>query len=155
MTIKYDKPCNDQSVEGTKHVGVLCLWYQLSPGTISTFELLKNSTMGYHFLESYVCTVPESCIMNAATNPDGTITSSHITKPTKKSSLTAKQFSITEDCLKCLLSIVENSFQTRIQQISPTKRNTSTSSTGAFVIPDKAKMMIKQHYQKICRDVAW
>jgi len=24
---KYDKPCNDQSVEVTKHVGVLCSWY--------------------------------------------------------------------------------------------------------------------------------
>jgi len=87
--------------------------------------------MDYHFLESYL---PESGIMNSVTNPDGTITFSHITKPTKKSSLTAKQISITEDCLKCLLSIEETSFQSSVQQISPTKRSTSTSSTGAIII---------------------
>ena len=138
-TRKYDKPFYDQSVEVTKHVGVMCSWYQLSPGTKSTFELSKNSTIDYHSLESYVCTLPESCIMNSVTNPDGTITFSHITKPTKQSSLTAKQISITDDCLKCLLSIVETSIQSSVQQISPTKRSTSTSSTSAIVIPDDSE----------------
>jgi len=107
-----------------------------SPGTKSTFELSKNSTMGYYSLESYVCTLPESCIMNNEINPNSTITFSHITKPTKQYSLTAKQISITEDCLKCLLSIVEASLQSSVQQISPTKRSTSTSSTVAIAIPE-------------------
>ena len=38
-TRKYDKPCNDQSVEITKHVGVLCSWYQLLAGSESTLIL--------------------------------------------------------------------------------------------------------------------
>jgi len=105
-TRKYDKHCNDQSVEVTEHVGVLCSWYQFSPGTESTFELLKNSTMDYHSLESYVCTLPERCILLQK---------------------------------KCSLSIVETSFQSSVQQISPTKRSTSTSTTGTIVIPDNSE----------------
>ena len=139
VTKKYDKPCNDQSVEVTKHIGVLCSWYQLSPGSESMFELSKNSTMDYHSLESYVCTLPESCIMKDVTNSDDTLTFNHITKPAKQSSLTAKQIFITEDCTKFLLSIVETSLQSSVQQNSVPKRSTSTSTTGAIVIPDNAE----------------
>ena len=49
----------------------------VSPDTKSTFELSENSTMDYHSLESYVCTLPESCITSSEANPVGTITFSH------------------------------------------------------------------------------
>ena len=69
--------------------------------------------------------------MNKVTNLDSAITFNHVTKPTKQSSLTAKQISITEECLKSLLSMLETSIQ-----LSGTERSTSTSTAGAIVIPD-------------------
>jgi len=106
-------------------------------GIKGTFELSKNSTMDYYSLKSYVCT---SCIMSFEINPEDTITFSYITKPTKQSSLTAKQISITEDCLKCIVEAsLQSSVQQLVQQISPTKGSTSTSSTVAIVIPDNSK----------------
>ena len=95
--------------------------------------------------------------MNTVTNPDGTITFSHIREPTEKSFLTAKLISITEDCLKCLLSIVdsETSFQSSVQLISPTKRSTSTSSTGAIVMPDNSENDDKSSFRKRSLEQMW
>jgi len=135
-TRKYDKPRNDQSVEVTKHVGVLCSLYQLSPGTESTFELSKNSSMDYHSLESYVCTLPESCIMNTSKSRWH-----HHLQPYYKANKKVLFDSEANFYYRRLLEmfIIHNRNFISTSKISPTKRSTSTSSTGAIVIPSNSE----------------
>ena len=55
--------------------------------------------MEYKPLESYICTLPEDCII---------IDGDSDALPAKQSSLTANSFSIKEQCMKSLLAVVAN-----------------------------------------------
>ena len=135
---KYSKSCNDQSVEVSKHVGVLCTWYEQNSDKI--FELSKNGAMEYQSLENYMCTVPGNCINVSVGNPDGTIILNSITKSLKQSCLTAKQFSIKEEYMKSLLSMVDVSNPSKIQQKhgegSSATNSIIAKATDAILIPD-------------------
>ena len=76
----------------------------------------------------------------SVTNPDGAIILNSITKSSKRSSLTARQISIKEECMKSLLSIIDITNPSKIQQKhregSSTTRSTTVEATGAIVIPD-------------------
>jgi len=140
---KYDKPCNVQSIEISKYVGALCSWY--SQNSNNVFELSESSTMEYHSLEHYICTLPESCVLQNRKNPNNVIT---ITKPTKQFSLTTEQISITEECMKSLLSIVENPIHSGIQQKKKMESTTLASTTDTIVIPEN-----NEHEAELTKDL--
>jgi len=131
---RYNKPCNDQVIEVTKYVGVLCSWY--SKLSNNEFELSKNSDMEYLSLENYICTLPESCIFKNGENPGDAIIFNEFSKPKNQSSLTTKQISITEECMESLLSIVETSVHASNQQTSGTECSSSTYAANPIVIAE-------------------
>lgn len=114
---------------------MLCSWY--SKISNNEFELSKNNDMEYLSLENYICTLPECCIAKNGNNPEDTITFNEISKSKNQSSLTTEQISITEECMKILLSIVDNSIHSDNQQSSGTEGSSSTSAVSVIVISEK------------------
>ena len=63
---------------------------------------MQNREAEYKPLECYVCTLPENCII---IDKDGSNSDS---LPAKQLSLTVKRFSITEQCMESVHTMVEN-----------------------------------------------
>ena len=125
-------------------MGVLCTWYEHVQNSEKTFELSKNNVMEYQSLESYICTLSENCLNVNVENSDGAIILNSITKSSRQSSFTVKQISIKEECMKSLLSILDISNPSNIQQrhregSSATRSATIAKATDAIVIPDNSE----------------
>ena len=124
-------------------MGLLCTWYKLAQNSEKTFELSENNVMEYQSLESYICTLSENCINVNVENSDGAIILNSITKASRQSSLIAKQICIKEECMKSLLSILDISNPSNIQQKhgerSSATRSTFAKETDAIVIPDNSE----------------
>ena len=153
-TKKYSKPYKEQNAKASsKHVGVLCTWYELVKD--SMFQLTKNREMKYIPLENYICTLPEGCIIinnTSKDNSDGDLPQA------KQSSLTAKNFSIREQCMESLLTIVENyevtkkikSDQKYREKSESSAANTLAATSPIFISNDSNLSTIKDHWTKCC-----
>ena len=146
---KYSKPYKEQNAKAsTKNVGVLCTWYEHVK--YSMFQLTKNREMEYKPLESYICTLPEDCIIISGTGEDNSVSD---LPPAKQPSLTAKNFSIKEQCMESLLEMVENykvnkelkSDQKSREKSETSATNTLTGASPIFIPDDSDLPTIKDH----------
>jgi len=134
---KYTKPYNEHFVElPAKNIGVLCSWYDCIHGTVAmVFELSQNSDVGYKSLDSYICSIPESCIdytsENTANECNSFILDSSAISNTKPLSLLTRKFCIKNDYIPSLMSLIENS----VKNIDHLQLGTSKGSdTGSPVV---------------------
>ena len=154
-TKKYSKPYKEQNAKAfTKNVGVLCTWYEHVKD--SMFQLTKNREMEYKPLESYICTLPEDCIIINGTGEDNSVSD---LPPAKQPSLTAKNFSIKEQCMESLLEMVENykvtkelkSDQKSREKSETSATNTLTGASPIFIPDDSDLPTTKDHWVKCGR----
>ena len=151
-TKKYSKPYKEQNAKASsKNVGVLCTWYEHVKD--SMFQLSRNREMEYKPLESYICTLPEDCIIINNTDEDNRDSD---LPPAKQRSLTAKNFSIKEQCMDSLLEMVKNHKATKElksdQKSREKSENSATNTLSAaspLFIPDDSNLpTTKDHWTK-------
>lgn len=110
--------------------------------------------MEYLSLESYICTVPGNCINVNVGSTDGATILNSITKSSKQSCLTAKQFSIKEEYMESLLSMVDVSNPSKILQKhgegSSATNSIIAKATNAILIPDNKE---NEHEATLAKDL--
>ena len=141
-TKKYSKPYNEQNVSTSlKHIGVLCTWYERME---DMFQLTKNREVEYKPLESYICTLPEDCIIIDGDGDSDVL-------PAKQSSFMAKKFSIKEQCMASLLKVVQNYKVTKeLKSDQKSRENSENKATNILSIPidSNQSTTTKDHWTK-------
>ena len=152
-TKEYSKPYKQLSVEVcTKHIGVLCTWYKHAKDNIGMFQLTQNCEVEHKPLESYICTLPEDCIIINSDNSNN-----DLLPRARHPSFTAKEFFIEEQCMTSVQVMVEDHKESKSHQKDRGKSKSSATNiaistkVSPVLVPDDSDVNVataKDHWAK-------